>query len=386
MARKATIIGAESDIWDDRWDVREYRTTDHGFAVVLGWPAAQPRGRDGSGGPKVIITAQLASHMEAHRRIPLALHLPIGATAIKRVRRLLGHHRQIDAAAWWDERVTDLSDLTIGAFANRHMVSVGAASTARSALLGPKLRPAGWWRAPDIAAIILSNRPRAEKADLLGLSAGAVGRLRWVLKSDARRSKDDTPDLAEALALIEKGASTTGVVLYTGVGRGRLLRALERQSLPHPPRTSATISAAVARVLGGTSVKDAAAAEGVTRVGVYLALRRAGKPLPNGPRNSSEIRDAVALVQSGASVADAAARAGVTTQAVYYALRRLGLSAPGGQRSKATAAMMARAIAAVHLGASIDAAAADAGVSVSGLYRALKRSASTPTPPVGTRP
>ncbi|AWJ86314.1 hypothetical protein TSH58p_22615 (plasmid) [Azospirillum sp. TSH58] len=57
---------------------------------------------------------QLTQHFEQHRQAPSALALPIGCAAIKRVRRLLGHHRYIDNATWWDERVDDLirSDAT----------------------------------------------------------------------------------------------------------------------------------------------------------------------------------------------------------------------------------------------------------------------------------
>ncbi|WP_043748989.1 hypothetical protein [Methylobacterium nodulans] len=75
-------------------------------------------------------------------------------------------------------------DLTLEAFAVRHGCSVGGTSKARTALFGPSLRPAGWWRAPDVAAVILADRPRADIADDLGVSVGTVGRLRWVLQRD----------------------------------------------------------------------------------------------------------------------------------------------------------------------------------------------------------
>lgn len=181
MARHAKIIGAVTDAWGDAHDVREARPTLHGFDVLLGWPVGIPRGRGGSGGPKVIVTAVLAGHMEAHRLAPGAMGLPIGATAIKRLRRLLGHHGQIDRAAWWEERADDLGILTIEAFAARHSVSAGAVVNARHALFGPTLRPAGWWRAPDVTMMLTASRPRADIADQLGISVGSVGRLRWAI-------------------------------------------------------------------------------------------------------------------------------------------------------------------------------------------------------------
>lgn len=167
-----------ADAWGDNWRVEETRPTRHGFDVFLGRPA------DGNirGGRRVIVTPDLASHFEARRLNPSTLTLPIGLSTIKRIRALLGHNRYIDHAAWWDERVTDLADLTIEQFCARHGVTVGAAVNARHALLGPTLRPAGWWRAPDIRAIILSAAPRAEVAERLGISVGSIGRLRYWLR------------------------------------------------------------------------------------------------------------------------------------------------------------------------------------------------------------
>lgn len=44
------------------------------------------------------------------RALILALFaLPLGNTAIKRLRALLGHHWRIDRAAWWHRRATYLA-------------------------------------------------------------------------------------------------------------------------------------------------------------------------------------------------------------------------------------------------------------------------------------
>ncbi len=182
VARAAIIIGHAVDVWDGAWAIREARPTELGFDVLFGWPDEERRGRGGAGGPRVIVSAPLAAYMETIRSAPGAHRLPIGNTSVRRIRRLLGHHRQIDRAAWWEERADDLCDLTITEFAAKHAVSVGAVVNARHALLGPTLRPARWWRAEDIAALLLRGAPISSIADDLDLSAGSVRRLRAKLR------------------------------------------------------------------------------------------------------------------------------------------------------------------------------------------------------------
>jgi hypothetical protein len=187
MARQATVVDCIIDAFGDEWDVREHRPTPHGFDLALGWPTDQLRGPGGAGGPRAILTEDLVIYLAQHRDSPRDIRLPVGRTTLKRLRRILGHHWQIDRAAWWEARTDDLSDLTIEQFCARHEVSAGAVVNARHALFGPALRPAGWWRDPEIAERILSDRPRAVIADELGVSIGSIGRLRWLLRetSDA---------------------------------------------------------------------------------------------------------------------------------------------------------------------------------------------------------
>lgn len=132
----------------------------------------------------MLLTEDLVIYLAAHRDRPKDIRLPIGRTTLKRLRRILGHHWRIDRAAWWEKRSDDLSDMTIAQFCERHSVSAGAVVDARHALFGPALRPAGWWRAPDVAEILASNRPRSEIAETLGISVGSVGRLRWQLTKE----------------------------------------------------------------------------------------------------------------------------------------------------------------------------------------------------------
>lgn len=184
MARHATIVDRIKDLWGDEWDVREYRPTGHGFPVALGWPTGVPRGRGGSGGPRAVLTEPVVIYLAGLRDSPQDIRLPIGRTTLKRLRRALGHHWRVDRAAWWEARVEDLSDLTLTAFAAKHGVSVASASHARSALYGRMIRAPGWWQAPDVVEIILSDMPRAVIAEQLDVSVGTIGRLRWLLRQE----------------------------------------------------------------------------------------------------------------------------------------------------------------------------------------------------------
>ena len=198
--RRAKIVGEATDVWGDVWDVRETRSTGYGFDVMLGWPESAARGPGGVGGPRVIVTPDLASWLNAMRGSTTPLVLPIGATAIKRVRRLLGYHRHIDRADWWELRADDLAQLTLAAFAKKHRVSMGAASIAHTAYYGPLLRSAGWWRSEDIAAMLLSDRPASMIAEDLMMSASGVRRLRQMLRAEAQTKKKPDPRVSRSRA------------------------------------------------------------------------------------------------------------------------------------------------------------------------------------------
>ena len=101
---------------------------------------------------------------------------------MKRLRHLLGHHRQLDARQWWEDHADDLAELTLEQFAAKHGRKAGAVERARLALLGRKFRPYGWWKEGEAADLLRSDKPRAFVADALGISVGAVGRLRWALR------------------------------------------------------------------------------------------------------------------------------------------------------------------------------------------------------------
>ncbi len=162
------------DAWSDIWAVSDSRKTDHGFEIYLGRPAVA----SGPMGAAVIITDDLAQWFERHRRTPKNLNLPLSKTTVTHIRSVLGHHRYQDAEMWWLERQTDLERLTTADFAAKHRVSAGAISQARQALIGPRQRPANWWRTPEMIQILHSKMPLAWIAQQTGLSAVSVRKYR----------------------------------------------------------------------------------------------------------------------------------------------------------------------------------------------------------------
>lgn len=169
------------DYWGDAWSVAESRPTDYGHDVLLGWPLPLPHGPRGR--PKAIMTSDLAQTLEAYRVRLTDLRLPLGKTTIKRLRAALGHNRYLDRRQWWEDRADDLADLTLDAFARRHGVTAGAASRAATALWGPALRPARWWREPEVATVLTGDLPSVEIAARLDIAAGSVRRLRAALRA-----------------------------------------------------------------------------------------------------------------------------------------------------------------------------------------------------------
>lgn len=193
MARHATILRQVEDIWGDLWDVREERQTPHGWPLCLGWPAKAARGKGGGGGPRAIVTEPLTTYLASVRHDPACAvaELPLGRTALKRLRAVLGHHWRDDRALFWIERIADLADLTGPAFAARHGVTPSAASLWRVDLLGRRVRPPGWWREPDTAEVI-ETWATAAAADALEIAAQSVRRLRAVLRAEtARNDRED---------------------------------------------------------------------------------------------------------------------------------------------------------------------------------------------------
>lgn len=181
MAREATIIGQITDFFDDLWDIREGRPTPHGWDLLLGWPCGIPRGRGGSGGPRVILTKEVAGYLETVRDSPQKAELPCGRTTIKRLRKLLGHSWFEDNQLWWLDHLDDLASLTTTDFSKKYSKSTGAVSQNRAVLVGNRTRSAGWWAEPTTAEVLV-QKPTEIAADILKIAPVSVRRYRAKLK------------------------------------------------------------------------------------------------------------------------------------------------------------------------------------------------------------
>lgn len=127
--RESLAIDHIADIYGEDWLVSEYRPTDHGFDIALGWPLAQ----QGPGNPRVITTLPLLQYLH-HVIRPRDIALPIGKTSVKRLRAEMDLRWDWDA--WWAARTDDLRNLTLEQFCAAHQCSMGAASQRRAQLLG----------------------------------------------------------------------------------------------------------------------------------------------------------------------------------------------------------------------------------------------------------
>jgi len=189
MGHHAKIIAYIRDAFDDRWDVREFRDTEHDFAIAFGWPSGFPRGRGGVGGPRTILTEPLVKHLEGVRYeltpIPAA-NLPLGRQQIKRVRKMLGHDRKADRRAWWVANLESLqpSD-TLKDLAVSHGISPSAAELMWLSLHGQTRghKPA-WFREPAITEKIISGLPVSFIAQDLDRTCDDICRARYVLTKE----------------------------------------------------------------------------------------------------------------------------------------------------------------------------------------------------------
>lgn len=178
------------DVFGDHWSVSEIRPTAHGWPVYLGRPLLPGGGRPRQGNT-VVLTGSLAGYLERHRDHPGQVDLPISRSVVNRLRRVLGLNWYDDRRAWWEAHSLDLLTMTLAEFARRHGLTEGAVSLAHKRIFGPKLRPAGWWREKDAAYLLVSDLPRAFVAHKLGISVGAVGRLRWQLRREQSEVRPD---------------------------------------------------------------------------------------------------------------------------------------------------------------------------------------------------
>jgi hypothetical protein len=169
-------------VWSD---ISEFRGTRHGFDVILGWPSGKRRGTGGAGRPRVILTPALVRYVERFRMNMKGIDLPISPKVIVRLRGLLGHHKWNEMRRWWEDHKRDLKTLTYVEFSKRYGRTPSAARHHGARLNGRRNHPNFWWIAPDVLAILSSQRPDAEVAAVLDVSPTSVRRMR----SQCRKKK-----------------------------------------------------------------------------------------------------------------------------------------------------------------------------------------------------
>lgn len=177
------------DVGDVLWDVQETRATRHGFSLHFGRPADENIACY-HGHPRLIVTKALEDYWYAIRATGhgALFDLPASKQALQCARRQLGLRYHDDAKAFWTERIEDLESLPPLELAAKYEVKSGRARFWRRRLVGPRTRPAGWWRTPEICAILLSDKPLRQLSEELKIKRHYACELR-------RRAKRGQPSL-----------------------------------------------------------------------------------------------------------------------------------------------------------------------------------------------
>ncbi len=183
MSRHVTnqLIRVVRDHYDDQWSVYEERHTEHGWPLLLGRPHTG-ESLNRVGGNRVILMTDLVEYLIGIRYERGAVNLPVGGTALWRIRRLLGINIYDDMREWWEEHADELSSMTEAVFAEKYGFSPAKVSMANKVLFGKRINDAGWWLKEPARSLIKGDSPRAQVAEELEISIGAVGRLRWRLR------------------------------------------------------------------------------------------------------------------------------------------------------------------------------------------------------------
>jgi hypothetical protein len=156
----------------------------HGWSLMLGWPI-DVAGRQGV---TVAPTAELMQYLA--ETPPCACDLPVGRNVIKRLRAYLTtppRSRIAGGEEWWIDHADELADMTIREFAARYGVHETSVANWRVRIMGLTNRAEGWWQQEPARSLLIGHEPRKLVAAKLHISTGAVGRLRWRLRADARR-------------------------------------------------------------------------------------------------------------------------------------------------------------------------------------------------------
>ena len=171
------------DAWGGIWDVGRSDAGD-GIDWLRGWPAEWSKRR----GATIIITPDVKTWVEAHPRNAVSrdtlAQVPIGKTAMQRLRRELGIDRSGAAEAWWTERMDDLLTSSNVDFAVKYSVCDNSVSVWRKRLnLPPLEHPDAWYLQPDALALITSETaPLLAVARSFNRSVKTIWQLRHILR------------------------------------------------------------------------------------------------------------------------------------------------------------------------------------------------------------
>jgi len=167
------------------WDINEARATNYGFDLYYG-KRKDRTGYDVQGPNRLIYTNQLKAFWEncAIRHDGTIFDLPAGRTTLKRARLALGFNWDKDSEKFWRKHKHDLKTLTPREFEKKHKhqeITGARMSSWRLKIVGGKARPLGWWEAPEVLKLLLSeekslNQVRAELKE--EISTSQVFRLR----------------------------------------------------------------------------------------------------------------------------------------------------------------------------------------------------------------
>jgi hypothetical protein len=173
------IQGEIIDVNGDWWDVRDVRSTTHGFDLCFGAPA-NDHGAFRGGLPRLIATKPLWDFWEANQTKGhgFLFDLPAGSTTLKRLRRRLGFNFHDDTREFWTDRIEDLDSLRPSEFAAKHGVGPLVVFDWRRKILGTRARPLGWWRKAKVRRILLSGLTLIAMGRKLGIGTSHASRLR----------------------------------------------------------------------------------------------------------------------------------------------------------------------------------------------------------------
>lgn len=175
---KYPVLYQVRDIDNDLWDVRDVRTTKHGFDVLYG--SRVYRLTNYRNGPGLIVTKELFDFWEANKtkRDGVLLDLPAGRTTLKRARKRYGFNNCRDLKDFWTEHIPELRTLSAREFAARHNLNVQWVFDSRFRVLGKRARDLNWWRTPETLAVLRSGITLREIGEKLGIGTTHASRLR----------------------------------------------------------------------------------------------------------------------------------------------------------------------------------------------------------------